>query len=434
MSSSMNKVNQSDSIVIQNGQLIDPANNINQVTDILICEGKIQKIGKITQNEMPADVNLINAKNKLVLPGLVDLRARFREPGQEYKATVASESKAAAKAGITSICIAPDTDPVIDRPSIANTIIEKAFSANGAKVYPLSALTKGLKSKMIGDLWSLAEIGCVGTSNAKVNIPSVLMQRRAMQYAASFDITVHLYPQSHELLGNGCVHEGVTSTRLGLPAVPAAAELVGLARDIALIESTNATVHFMGLSCARSVEMIAAAQKRGLNVTADVDIHHLLMNENDMKDFDSHYHIEPPLRTQADQKALLAGIKSGVISSICSDHQPHDPDAKLAPFGETEPGISSLESFLPSIFEINDRFDIDLEILLKAVTINSAKIAGIQAGCLAIGDTADCIIVDPKAEWVFQISDIVSQGKNTPYIGKKMTGRCLKTIIDGKVV
>jgi dihydroorotase len=433
----MSKSIEPQRIIIKNGQLIDPANNINKIVDIVIDNGKIEHIGP-TEEDIEKSFNegdkIIDAKGLLVLPGLVDLRARFREPGQEYKATIASESKAAAKSGITSICIAPDTDPPIDRPSIANTIIEKSHSANGAKSYPLSALTKGLKGEMIGDLWSLAKTGCVGTSNAKTAIPSVLMQRRAMQYASSFDITVHLYPQNHELLGNGCVHEGITSTRLGLPAVPSAAELVGLARDIALIESTNATAHFMGLSCARSVEMIIAAQKRGLNISADVDIHHLLMCENDMKDFDSNFHIEPPLRTQDDQKALIEGIKSGVISSICSDHQPHDPDAKLAPFGETEPGISSLECFLPSLFKLSEKFDIDFETLLRATTINPAKIAGIPAGNLSVGQTADCIIVDPSAEWTFNTSDIISQGKNTPYIGEIMKGRCMHTIIDGVLI
>ena len=431
----MNHSQTSEKILIKNGHIIDPENDINDVLDILIDDGKIQQIGQIELDQHHSSITqTIDAKNLIVLPGLVDLRARFREPGQEYKATIASESKAAAKSGITSICIAPDTDPVIDRPSIANTITEKSHAANGAKSYPLSALTKGLQGNMIGDLWSLAETGCIGTSNAKRPISSVLVQRRAMQYAASFDITIHLYPQDHELLGNGCVHEGITSTRLGLPAVPTAAELVGLARDIALVESTNVSAHFMGISCARSVEMILAAQKRGLNITADVDIHHLLMCEDDMKDFDSAYHIEPPLRTKVDQMALIEGLKSGIISSICSDHQPHDPDAKLAPFGETESGISSLEFFLPALFKLNDCFNIDFDTLLKAMTINPARIAGISAGELSIGSAADCIIVDPNAEWTFQTSDILSQGKNTPYLGQSVKGRCLHTIIDGRLI
>jgi len=333
--------------LIKNGTVIDPASKLNKQVDILIQDGKFAEIGTI--NQLPENCDVVDATELTVIPGLVDLRARFREPGQEYTATIASEAKAAALSGITSVCIPPDTEPAIDRPSIANTLFDKARQANGSKIYPISALTTNLESNKIADLWTLANMGCVGTSNAKKAIPSVLVQRRAMQYAASFGITVHLYPQDHELYGNGCVHEGITSTRLGLSAVPAAAELVGLARDIALIETTGVKAHFMGLSCARSVEMIADAKKRGLNITADVDIHHLLMNEDDMLDFDSNFHIQPPLRTKADQAALIEGVRSGVITAICSDHQPHNADAKLAPFAETEPGISSLETLLPSL-------------------------------------------------------------------------------------
>jgi len=431
MSDANTKSNMKD-ILIKNGTVIDPASQLNKKSDILIQQGKFSAIGE--ELDSPADCEIIDAKGLTVIPGLVDLRARFREPGQEYTATIASEAKAAALAGITSVCIPPDTEPAIDRPSIANTLFDKAKHANGAKVYPISALTTNLDGNKIADLWTLANTGCVGTSNAKKAIPSVLVQRRAMQYAASFDITVHLYPQDHELYGNGCVHEGITSTRLGLSAVPAAAELVGLARDIALIETTGVKAHFMGISCARSVEMIADAQKRGLNITADVDIHHLLMNEEDMQDFDSNFHIQPPLRTKADQNALIDGVSSGVISAICSDHQPHNSDAKLAPFAETEPGISSLEILLPSLFSLSEKHNIPLSTLLAASTNQAADILNIEAGQISIGHDADCALIDSQSKSAFERKQINSQGKNSPYIGQKLPAKVLKTIISGKVV
>ena len=436
---SIEKTHQATPLIIANGTLLDPANNVHQVANILIIDSKIAAIETNQQSLKILQDRYINAKtidasNMLVMPGLVDLRARFREPGQEFKATIASEAYAAAKAGITSSCIPPDTDPIIDRPSVANTIREKSRLINGAKVHPVSALTQNLKGEMLGDIWTMANAGCIGSSNAKTAIKSVLMQRRAMQYASSFNVRIHLYPQDHELLGNGCVHEGLTSTRLGLSAVPAAAEIVGLARDIALVETTGASVHFMGLSCARSVEMVAQAQKSGLDITADVDIHHLLMNEGDMRDFDSNFHIQPPLRTIDDQLALIDGVKNGVIQAICTDHQPHDADAKLAPFGETESGISSLETFLPGLIKLNTTHDIKLDKLIASATINPANIAGIQAGNLSINSPADCIIVDSNLTWTFKQEHILSQGKNTPYLGEKMQGRCLHTIIDGVII
>ncbi|MGH1427484.1 MAG: dihydroorotase [Arenicella sp.] len=430
---------QTTSIIIVNGHVIDPANQFNAKAHIVITGNKIahietqlKELSAIQQQFAQAEV--FDATNKLVTPGLVDLRARFREPGQEYKATIASETYAAAKSGITSVCAQPDTDPIVDRPSVANTIREKSRLGNGARIHPLSALTHQLKGEMLGDIWTMSKSGCSGTSNAKNIIPSVLMQRRAMQYAASFGIRVHLYPQDHELLGNGCVHEGLTSTRLGLPSVPAAAEIVGLARDIALIETTGVKAHFMGLSCARSVEMVDQAQKKGLDITADVDIHHLLLNECDMKDFDSNFHIQPPLRTSNDQLALIEGIKQGVITAICSDHQPHDADAKLASFSETEPGISGIEILLPGILKLAEEHTINLETLLSLVTDKPAKVAEINAGSLSIGSTADCIIVDHNTSWELKVDDILSQGKNTPYIGETMKGRCITTIMDGQLV
>lgn len=418
--------------LIKNARLIDPSASLDKTSDLLIEDGRIAAIDD--QISAPTDCETIDASSQWLIPGLVDLRVRFREPGLEHKATINSEALAAAKAGITSAAIAPDTDPVIDRPSMAQMLIEKSSDLALTRVYPLAALTNGLQGEKLADIWSMAKSGCIGVSNARQPIRNTLVMRRAMQYAASFDLTVHLYAQDPDLLGNGCIHEGATSTRLGLPAIPAAAEIVGLARDLALVETTGVKAHFMGVSCARSVEMLSSAQRRGLPVTADVDIHHLILSEDDMEDFDTNYHIQPPLRTTADRAALRDGVKDGVIQAICSDHQPHDADAKLTPFGESEPGISGLETLLPLTLELVKDSILDISTAIRCLTQAPANILNIDSGSLAIGAKADCCIVDSDDHWLLDKEVIASAGKNTPYLGRTMTGRVQQTFIAGEKV
>lgn len=418
------------SLLIKNATLIDPANNINGNHDVLIKDQTIQEIG----SNINHDGETIDASNHILIPGLVDLRARFREPGQEHKANIKSEALAAAKSGITSVCLQPDTDPVIDRPSMAKMLIEKGHEINGARIYPIGALTHGLNGKTLSDMWSLSQSGCVGISNALKSVKNALVMRRAMQYAASFDLTVHLYAQDRSLLGNGCIHEGATSTRLGLPAIPAAAEIVGVARDIALVETTGAKTHFMGLSCARSVEMIANAQQQGLPITADVDIHHLVLCEDDMRDFDSNFHIRPPLRTANDRLALQQGIKQGVIQAICSDHQPHDKDSKLTPFSESSAGISGIESLLPLTMKLVADGILDINQAIAAITHVPANILGINAGTLSIGSVADCCLVNTQNEYELTNERLLSSGKNSPYLGSAFKAQVTHTLIGGALV
>ena len=421
-------------LLIKNATIIDPANALNDTSDILIQNQEIRAIGSNLSTTLNHDGETIDAHGHLLIPGLVDLRARFREPGQEHKATIKNEAVAAAQAGVTSVCLQPDTNPVIDRPSMARMLIEKSHESNGARIYPLGALTNNLNGKTLSDMWSLSQSGCVGVSNALNPIKSALVMRRAMQYAASFDLTVHLYAQDKSLLGNGCIHEGATSTRLGLPAIPAAAEIVGIARDIALVETTGAKTHFMGLSCARSVEMIANAQQRGLPITADVDIHHLVLCEDDMHDFDSNYHIHPPLRTNNDRLALQQGVKQGVIQAICSDHQPHDKDSKLTPFSESSAGISGIETLLPLALKLVNEGVLDINQTVKAMTQAPASILGINAGTLSIGAKADCCIINNQQEYEFTSEDMLSSGKNSPYVGDHFNTKVIHTIIGGKLI
>ena len=331
-------------IRIHGGRVIDPAAGEDQVREVLIADGVF--IDPATASGGFNADHEIDANGKIVCPGLIDLQARLREPGEEHKASMQSELTAAIKGGITSVCVPPDTSPPIDTPAMVHMVRQRGRRLQKARVYPVGALTAALKGERLTDMAALRDAGCTALSNGDQIIDNTLVMRRAMQYASTFGLSVFLTPLDHWLKGNGCVHEGEVSTRLGLPAVPEAAEVVALARDLALIETTGVRAHITQISCARSVEKIREAKSRGLHVTAAVSAHHLHLSEQDIGDFDTRYHVMPPLRSVADRDALREGLATGVIDAICSDHQPHGLDAKLAPFSESAPGIAGLETLL----------------------------------------------------------------------------------------
>ena len=419
--------------LIKNGHLIDPGNDISKKTDIYISnEGFIQAIGKAPEN-FKAD-STIDARGKLVCPGLVDLRARPREPGLEYKATIESETLAAVSAGITTFCCPPDTQPVIDTPAMAQMIQHRAWRFGMSFIHPMGALTKNLEGKQLSDMEALDESGCVGITNGLTPVTNTLVMRRAMEYATSFDLTVFLHSEDPWLHGDGCVHEGEIGTRLGLPGIPEAAETVGIARDLALIEHTGVRAHFCGLSSARAVEMIAEARSRGLNVSADVTAHHLHLTEHDIGYYNTQCHVMPPLRSNRDRDALQLGLQSGVITAICSDHQPHEPDAKLAPFAIAASGISGLETLLPLTLKLVDNKLLTIEKAIALLTTNPAKIIGVDTGNLGIGATADICIIDPGQHWILTEENFVSRGQNSPFIGWEFTGKVTHTFVGGELV
>jgi dihydroorotase len=421
------------SILIQGGRVIDPANDVDAVKDVHIdSTGFIAAIGKAPEG-FHAE-NTIDARGKVVCPGLIDLRARLREPGLEYKATMESETRAAVSGGITTLCCPPDSYPVIDTPAMAQMIQSRAWRFGLAFVHPLGALTQGLEGKLLTDMAALEEAGCVGVSNALEPITDTLVLRRAMEYAATFGLTVFLHAEDPWLRNTGCVHEGEVGTRLGLPGIPEAAETVVVARDLALIEQTGVHAHFCNLSSARAVTMVAEAQKHGLPVTADVTAHHLHLTEHDIGYFDTQCHVRPPLRSLRDRDALRVALKSGVIGTICSDHQPHEPDAKLAPFAESEPGISGLETLLPLTLRLVDDKLLTLSEAIALLTVKPAQILGVEAGHLGVGATADVCIFDPDARWILTPDKLVSRGHNSPFLGWEFSGRVHYTLVGGEVV
>ena len=402
------------------GRVIDPANNIDRMCDLFIDDGRIVD-PQLAGSDFTAD-QTIDATGKVVCPGLVDLQARLREPGEEHKATMQSELSAAVAGGVTSVCVPPDTSPVIDTPAMVHMVRQRGRRIEKARVYPLGALTIGLKGEQLTDMATLRDAGCTAVSNVDHSIDNTLVMRRAMQYASTFDLTVFLTALDPWLKGNGCVHEGEVSTRLGLPAIPEAAEVVALARELALIETTGARGHITQLSCARSVDKIAEAKARGLNVTAAVSAHHLHLSEQDIGEFDTRCHVMPPLRSVADRDALREGLASGVIDAICSDHQPHGLDAKLAPFSESAPGIAGLETLLSLMLKLVDEKVISLLDAISRVTIQPARILGIDVGQLTPGAPADICIFDPEATWLVDATGLQSRGSNTPFDGTLLSG------------
>lgn len=420
-------------LLIKGGHVVDPANKIDAVKDLYIdSTGFITGVGKAPEGFQAE--RTIDARGKIVCPGLIDLRARLREPGLEYKATMESETRAAVAAGITTLCCPPDTWPVIDTPAMAQMVQSRAWRFGLAFVHPLGALTQGLEGKLLTDMAALEEAGCVGVSNGLEPITDTLVLRRAMEYASTFDLTVYLHAEDPWLRNSGCVHEGEIGTRLGLPGIPEATETVAVARDLALIEQTGVRAHFCNLSSARAVAMIAEAQKLGLPVTADVTAHHLHLTEHDIGYFNTQCHVRPPLRALRDRDALRAALASGVIGAICSDHQPHEPDAKLAPFAESAPGISGLETLLPLSLRLVDEKLLSLSEAIARLTMNPAQILGVECGSLSVGATADVCIFDPKAQWTLSADKLVSRGRNTPFLGWEFTGRVTHTLVGGDVV
>jgi dihydroorotase len=417
---------------VAGGRLVDPANGVDAPKDLYIAQGRVVAVGRA-----PAGFEAkltIDARGQIVCPGFVDIGARLREPGAEHVATIASETRAAARGGVTTLCCPPDTSPVIDTPAVAELVHQRAEAAGFARVVCLGALTRGLAGETLAEMHALKRIGCVGVSNAQQPIADTEVLRRALEYAASCDLPAFLYPEDPWLGRGGHMHEGAVSTRLGIPAVPETVETIGLSRDLLLIEQTGARVHFCRLSTARGVRMIQEARRRGLPVTADVGIYHLHMTDEDTRDFDGLYHVRPPFRSSRDRTALRQALARGALDAIASDHQPHDHDAKNAPFTQTLPGISALETLLPLALRLVRSKLLDLGAVVAALSSRPAAILRLDAGHLAPGAPADVCVFDPEKPWSPAVDGRWSAGRNTPLADETLLGRVSHTLFGGRVV
>jgi dihydroorotase len=412
---------------IKNARVIDPASGKDGAGDVFVVDGKIS-------NEGGKADKVIDAKGLVVAPGLIDLSARLREPGLEYKATLASEMDAAVAGGVTSLACPPDTDPPLDEPGLVDMLRRRAKSLERARVYPVGALTLKLEGTTLTEMGLLADAGCVAFSQANMPLADTQVLWRALQYAATFRFPVWLRVEDAWLAKNGVAHDGDVATRLGLPGIPAFAETIALATLLELVRATRARVHVCRLSSAGAVEMMRVAKKEGLPVSCDVGIHHVHLCDRDLGYFDSNCRLEPPLRSPRDRDALSQALADGAIDCICSDHTPVDEDSKHLPFAEAEAGATGLELLLPLTLKWGAARKLNLAQTLARITSEPARILGTSSGRLAAGAPGDLVLFDPQAPFRVSAETLKSQGKNTPFIGHELQGRVRATIVAGNVV
>jgi dihydroorotase len=414
-------------IHIRNGRIVDPATGKDGTGDLHIADGKIVE-------EFSKPDRVIDAKGLVVAPGFVDLAARLREPGFEFKATLESELAAAVAGGVTSLACPPDTDPPLDEPGLVDMLRRRAKALSRARVYPVGALTLKLQGEALTEMGLLADAGCVAFSQANATIPDTQVLWRALQYAATFGYRVWLRAEDASLARGGVAHDGEMATRLGLPGIPPFAETIALGTLIELVRATRARVHVCRLSTAGAVELVRRAKAESLPLTCDVAIHHLHLCDMDLGYFDSHCRLEPPLRSQRDRDALSRGVAEGVVDCLVSDHTPVDEDGKHLPFAEAEPGATGLELLLPLALKWGEAHKLPLGETLARITTRPATVLGVHCARIAIGEPADLAIFDPRAPFQVSAQALRSQGKNTPFLGYELAGRVRFTVVAGNVV
>lgn len=417
-------------IRIKGGRVIDPANGIDRKADVYIDGGRIVKPSSARGKR----ATVIEAKGKLVAPGLIDMHVHLREPGHEYKETIASGCEAAAAGGFTSIVCMPNTNPVCDNASIVEFMISQAGRANGVSVYPMAAITKGLKGEELAEIGDMLKAGAVAITDDGSGLMNAALMRSALEYALNFGITVCAHPEDHNLSRGGAMHEGEMSTRLGLQGIPAIAESIMIGRDIQLCEFTGSRYHVQHISTKESIELVRQAKRRNLAVTCEAAPHHWSLNDTALEGFDSNFKMNPPLRSAEHVRAVRRGFKDGAIDIIATDHAPHTELEKDIEFDQALNGIIGLETALPLALDLVRDNLLDLPGLIAKMTVNPARVLGIQKGTLSIGAEADVTVIDPDLEWTYTVDKVLSKSRNSPWLGEKLKGRAVVTIAKGKIV
>ncbi len=420
-------------ILIKGGWVIDPG-RMNGPAEVLIEDRKIAAVGeRLAPGRTAAPLTIIDASGKLVLPGFVDLHVHLREPGLEYKETIATGTAAALAGGFTSVCCMPNTHPVNDNQAITEFILEQARAAGNAHVFPVGAITKGSEGKELAEIGDLRRAGCVAISDDGQPVMNSLVMRRAMEYALAFNLPVVDHCEDLHLSEGGCMNEGIVSTQLGLPGIPAAAEDVMVARNLALAQLTGARLHLAHVSTEGSVRLLREAKGRGVRVTAEVCPHHFTLTEEAVRGFDTHAKMNPPLRTWQDVQAVREGLRDGTIDAIATDHAPHAAQEKQQEFAAAPHGIIGLETALPLTLVLVEEGILTLESAVAKLTTEPARAFGLSKGSLAPGVDADVVVVDPKAQWEVDPTRFRSKGRNTPFAGWAVKGRVLTTLVGGRV-
>ena len=425
---------QHSTFALTNLKLLDPATGLDEQGAILIAEGKIKAIGKDVAGNLPADILRVDGGGKLAAPGLVDMHVTTGEPGAEHRETLKSASRAAAAGGVTSIVCQPDTDPVIDDIALVDFIKRRARDTARVHVHPYAAMTRGLNGKEMTEIGLMLEAGAVALSNGRKAITNAQIMRRVMTYARDFDALLVHHPEDPDLVGNGVMNLGETSTRLGLPGIPAEAETIMVARDIRLAQLTGCRYHAGQISCAESLDIIRRAKDKGLDVTCGVSINHLTLNENDIGLYRTFYKMSPPLRSEEERQAMIDGVADGTIDVIVSAHDPQDVDTKRHPFAECADGAIGLETMLSAAMRLVHAGQLTMAQAFKALSTTPAQLLGLDAGTLKPGTSADIIIFDPDEPWVMHRDMLHSRSKNTAFHKARLSGKVLQTYVAGQQV
>ncbi len=418
-------------ILIKGGRLIDPANNIDDQLDVLIENGCISAVG----NDLDSDnAQVLDATNRLVVPGLIDVHVHLREPGYEYKEDIQSGTRAAVAGGFTSVACMPNTDPVNDNKTVTSYICQKAAEAGLATVFPVGAITKGLKGESLSEMGQLQEAGCVAVTDDGRPVADGEIMRRAMEYARSFDLPIISHAEDLAIVGGGVMNDGFVATELGLKGIPWVAEDAMVARDVMLAEFTGARLHVAHVSTRGAVEIIRAAQKRGVAVTAEVTPHHFILTEEAVRGYDTNAKMNPPLRSDDDVAAVREGLADGTIGVIATDHAPHHRDEKNVEFNIALNGIVGLETALPLTLRLVEEGVLSLTEAIARLTTGPAKALNLSRGSLAVGSIADVTIIDPERTWEVEAEKLLSKSKNTPFDGWCLKGKAINTLVGGQIV
>jgi dihydroorotase len=418
---------------ILNARLLDPASRRDEIGGVLVVDGVIRELGPAVR-EAPEGATVVDAEGACLAPGLVDMRVHFGEPGEEEKETFDSGSAAALAGGVTSLALLPDTDPPVDDPAMVEFVARRARRARGVKIHPMGALTRGLEGRQLAEIGLLKEAGAVAFTDGPIPIADSRVMRRALAYAGRFGAPVIQRPEDTGLAPEGVMNEGALSTRLGLAGIPNAAEVILLERDLRLVELTGARYHAAQLSTAEAVAAIRRAKAQGLPVTADVGPHHLMLNELEVEGYRTFAKVRPPLRSETDRRALVAGLIDGTLDAIASDHRPQDQDEKRLPFADAEFGAIGVETMLPVCLRLVHDGRLGLLDLLDRLTRAPAELLGLDAGRLAVGRAADLVLFDPERPWRIEETDLHSLAKNTPFENRLVQGKVLRTFVDGRSV
>ena len=421
-------------LFIEGGRVIDPASGTDGVRTVVVREGRIAEVAE--RVERPRGARVIDARGKWVTPGLVDLHVHLREPGHEYKETVATGARAAVAGGFTAVCAMPNTSPVNDNASVTELILARAAAAGLARVYPVGAISKGSKGEELAEYGELRGAGCVALSDDGKPVMSSALMRRALEYARAFGLPLTVHEEDLGLVGKGVMHEGPAATRLGLKGIPAASEEVMVSRDLALVELTGGRLHIAHLSTAGAVRAVREAKRRGLSVTAEVTPHHLTLTDEDVarSSYDPSFKMNPPLRSAEDVRAVREGLADGTIDCIATDHAPHSAVEKDLEFDAAANGIVGLETAFPVCLALVREGLLGERRLIEALTAAPARAFGLPGGSLASGAPADLALLDPGLEWRCDPARFHSKSRNSPWKGRALVGRCTHAFVGGRLV